>query len=88
MKNGRAVEYPGATYYLRYSVDGKRKWEDAGTEPQMAFTHLQSKRGQFQGLVQAGTLDRVSISTAAVFEPPAEILPEERDNSAPPLRRY
>ena len=40
VRNGRTAEFPGSTYHLRYTVAGKRKWEDAGSDPALALTRL------------------------------------------------
>jgi integrase/recombinase XerD len=40
---GRAANFPGSTYYLRYQINGKRVWEPAGDESSLALVALQRK---------------------------------------------
>jgi integrase/recombinase XerD len=43
MHKGRAANFPGSTYYLRYQIKGKRVWEPAGDESSLALVALQRK---------------------------------------------
>jgi hypothetical protein len=46
--NGKAVPFPGSTYYLRYTLEGKRVWEPAGSDPSQAEVNLQKKANALQ----------------------------------------
>jgi integrase/recombinase XerD len=59
--NGKATHFPGATYYLRVSVDGKRTWESAGDDPTLALVNLQKK---------AHTLQAVALGLTESVQPP------------------
>jgi hypothetical protein len=43
IQNGRAVHFPGSTYYLRFHLGGRRVWESAGVDPTLAVINLQKK---------------------------------------------
>jgi integrase/recombinase XerD len=40
---GRAANFPGSTYYLRYQINGKRVWEPVGDESSLALVALQRR---------------------------------------------
>ncbi|RZU40028.1 tyrosine-type recombinase/integrase [Edaphobacter modestus] len=41
--SGRATEFPGASYHLRYRIGEKRVWEPVGKDPILALTRVQQK---------------------------------------------
>ncbi len=53
MQNGRAVEFPGCTYHLRYREGTKRKWESVGTDSSLAFVKMAEREAAIERLVLA-----------------------------------
>jgi integrase/recombinase XerD len=72
--SGRAAEFPGASYHLRYRLEGKRVWEPVGNEPSLALTRLQQKVRDLQhvGDHADDTASRVVAETAAPTHPVTE----------------
>jgi integrase/recombinase XerD len=67
--NGKAVSFPGSTYYLRFYRDGRRVWEDAGDDPVLAQVALERKihslNGQALGLADPVPAPAPNIAPAA-----------------------
>jgi integrase len=45
---GRATEFPGSVYYLRYRQNGKRTWDPIGSDSSLALVRFQQKALELQ----------------------------------------
>lgn len=82
--SGRATEFPGASYHLRYRAGEKRVWESVGNEPSLALNRLHQKVNDLRRQDD----DAVSpiVAHAPVPAPPATEQPPLLLNGA--IREY
>jgi integrase/recombinase XerD len=69
---GKATPFPGSSYYLRVSVDGKRTWEPAGDDPSLALVSLQKKTHALQA-VALGLAETVPSPPSATPDEPSRV---------------
>lgn len=73
--SGRATEFPGASYHLRYRKAGKRIWEPVGNEPSLALSRLQQKVRDLQHVSDAA--DEMTCRVPAEVASPTHHVPEQ-----------
>lgn len=66
--NRRRERHPEGIYYLRYQVDGKRKWECVGSDAQLAVTAKQQRTHAFESVA-------LGLTTPASIQPVEEPTP-------------
>jgi integrase/recombinase XerD len=50
ISGGKAIHFPGSSYYLRVSIDGRRIWEAAGSDPSLALVSQQKTEHRLQSV--------------------------------------
>lgn len=69
---GRAAEFSGCSYHLRYRIEKKRVWEPVGNDPILALDQLRQKVRDLQRTDDDAdvTVPQVAARTAAPAPPP------------------
>lgn len=64
--NGRAKEFPGTSYYMRYMENGQRRMESVGNDPQLAVARMIAKEADLR---LANTTVQRTVEVPAVVAP-------------------